>query len=273
MSHVRVALCQMQSGEDVEENVRVAEELLDGAADGGADLAALPEVFSYHGGARGSRGAAEPIPGPTTERLAGRARSHRMWVLGGSLHERDGDRVFNSSALFDREGSLVARYRKIHLFDADIPGQPPLRESAIWTPGEEVVTAETEFGRAGMSICYDLRFPELYRALVAKGAQLVFVPSAFTFETGRDHWEILLRARAIESQAFLVAPAQWGPWGPAADSRRCFGNSLVADPWGRVLARAEEGVGVTFADLDLEQVRRVRERLPALGHRRLGLQC
>jgi predicted amidohydrolase len=270
---MRVALCQMQSGEDLEENLRSAEILLDQAADGEADLAALPEVFTYHGGRRGSREAAEPIPGPITERLAERARRHRMWILGGSIHERDDDRIFNTSTLFDREGSLVARYRKIHLFDADIPGQPPLRESEMWDAGEEVVTAETEFGRAGMSICYDVRFPELYRSLVAQGAVLLFVPSAFTYETGKGHWEVLLRARAIESQAFLVAPAQWGTWGPPSDARRCFGNSLVADPWGRVIARAEEGVGVTLADLDLDEVRTVRERLPALRHRRLGLQC
>src|SRR3990170_1201577 len=268
MSHVRVALCQMQSGEDVEENVRVAEELLDGAADGGADLAALPEVFTYHGGARGRREAAEPIPGPTTERLEGRAGRHRMWILGGTLHERDGDAVHNTSVLIDRDGELVARYRKIHLFDADIPGQPPLRESAIWTAGDEIVSVETELGRAGLTICYDLRFPELYRALAATGAKLLFVPSAFTHETGKDHWDVLLRARAIESQAFVIAPAQWGPWGPPDGNRRCYGNSLVADPWGRVVARAKEGVGVTFAELDLGEVRRVRDALPALRHRR-----
>ena len=173
--------------------------------------------------------------------------------------------------LFDRDGELVATYRKIHLFDADPPGAVPSRESFLYAPGEKVVTAETEFGRAGMSICYDVRFPELYRALVVQGAEVVFVPSAFRFETGVDHWDVLLRARAIEDQVFVIAAAQWGEWGPPGRERRNYGNSLVADPWGRVLARAEDGVGVTFAELDLEEVRRVREQLPALRHRRLNL--
>jgi len=181
--------------------------------------------------------------------------------------------VFNTSLLFDRNGELAARYRKIHLFDVDLPGQPPIRESFTYTPGEEVVTAQTEFGRAGLSICYDVRFPELYRALVTRGAEVLFVPSAFTAETGKDHWDVLIRARAIESQAFVVAPAQWGTWGPPEQHRRCFGNSLAVDPWGRVVARAPDGVGVAFADLDLDEVRRVRERLPALRHRRLNPSC
>jgi predicted amidohydrolase len=194
-----------------------------------------------------------------------------MWVLGGSVLEAGDDgTVFNTSLLFDRNGELVARYRKIHLFDVDLPGQPPIRESFTYSRGEDVVAAETEFGVAGLSVCYDVRFPELYRALVTRGAEIIFVPSAFTFETGNDHWDVLIRARAIESQAFVLAPAQWGPWGPPEQNRRCFGNSLAVDPWGRVLARAPEGVGVTFAEFDLDEVHRVRERLPALRHRRLG---
>ncbi len=270
---MKVALCQTNSDEDVAANEARVSALLEEAAGGGADLACLPEVWPCQGSAPQVRAAAEPIPGPRTERLAEVARRHGMWVHGGSVLELDGERVHNTSVLFDRRGELVARYRKIHLFDADPPGAQPSRESFLYSAGEEIVTAETEFGRAGMSICYDVRFPELYRALAANGATVLFVPSAFREETGRDHWDVLLRARAIEEQCFVFAAAQWGTWGPEGRERRNHGNSLVVDPWGRVLARAPDGVGVTFAEVDLEEVRRVREVLPALRHRRLGIVC
>jgi deaminated glutathione amidase len=265
---MRVALCQMNAGDDPDANRKVAGELLDAAADGGADLAGLPEVFTYLGPTSRHAGVAEPVPGPTSEWLRGVARRRAMWILGGSFLEADAGRIFNTSLLVDRRGEIVARYRKIHRFDVDLPGQPSIRESATVASGEEVVAAETEFGVAGLTVCYDLRFPELYRALADRGAVLLFVPAAFTLETGRDHWEILLRARAIENQAFVMAPAQWGAWGRPKDNRRCYGRSLVADPWGTVVATAPDGVGVTFADLDLAAIGRVRERLPALTHRR-----
>ena len=196
-----------------------------------------------------------------------------MWVHGGSVLERDGERIFNTSVLFDRSGELVATYRKIHLFDADPPGAVPSRESSVFSAGDQVVTAETEFGRVGLSICYDLRFPELYRALAVQGATILFVPAAFRFETGVDHWEPLLRARAIEDQAFVVAAAQWGTWGPPGRERRNFGHSLVADPWGNLVAQAPDEVGVTFAELDLARVEQVRQILPSLRHRRLQPSC
>ena len=211
---MRLALCQTNSGDDVVANERQVTGLLERAAEGGADLAALPEVWPRQGSAKQIRESAEPVPGPRTERLAEIAARHRMWVHGGSVLERDGERVFNTSVLFDREGNLVATYRKIHLFDADPPGAVPSRESSVFSAGDQVVTSETEFGRVGMSICYDVRFPELYRALAVQGATILFVPAAFRFETGVDHWEPLLRARAIEDQAFVVAAAQWGTWGP-----------------------------------------------------------
>ena len=270
---MRVALCQTNSGEDVAANEAQVTALLEEAGGAEADLAALPEVWPCQGSAPQVRDAAEPVPGPRTEHLAELARRHGMWVHGGSVLELDDERVYNTSVLFDRQGELVARYRKIHLFDADPPGGQPSRESFLYSAGDEVVTAETEFGRAGMSICYDLRFPELYRALAANGATLLFVPSAFRHETGKDHWDVLLRARAIEEQCFVIAAAQWGTWGPEGRERRNHGNSMVVDPWGRVLARVPDGVGVTFAEVDLEEVRRVREVLPALRHRRLGIIC
>jgi predicted amidohydrolase len=270
---VRVALCQTNCGEDVAANEEQVFGLLGEAGEAGVDLAALPEVWPCQGSARQVRAAAEPLDGSRIARLAEVARRHRMWVHGGSVLELEGERVFNTSVLLDREGSVVATYRKIHLFDADPPGGVPSRESFVYSPGEDVVTAETEFGLVGLSICYDLRFPELYRRMAVRGATILFVPSAFRYETGKDHWDVLLRARAIEDQAFVVAAAQWGPWGPEDRERRNFGNSLVADPWGRVVARAPEGVGVTIAELDLDEVARVREALPALRHRRLNPSC
>jgi predicted amidohydrolase len=272
---VRMAVCQMSSGEDVEANLAEAERLLNVAADGGADLAALPEVFIYLGTPKRVPELAEPLDGGSVcERLASVARERGMWVLGGSVLERDGDKVFNTSPLFDRNGERVARYRKIHLFDVELPGQPPFRESATYASGSELVTHETEFGRLGLSICYDLRFPEMYRGLMALGAEVLLVPAQFQWATGKDHWHVLLRARAIEDQCFVVAPGQWGAYGSSEQNRRSYGHSLVVGPWGNVLAEApEEGTGVTFADLDFTELRRVRERLPALRHRRLGLVC
>ena len=271
---MRVAICQMNSGDDVETNVSTAEGLLHEAAEGGADLAALPEVFAYLGPSSRHPEIAEPLDGPICRRLASVAQARSMWVLGGSLHELDDGRIYNTSPLFDREGELVAHYRKIHLFDVDLPDQPKIRESSTFTAGDQLVTHETELARVGLSICYDVRFPELYRGLMALGSEVLLVPSQFLHVTGRDHWEVLLRARAIENQCFVVAPGQSGTWGPPEDLRRSFGSSLVADPWGLILARApEEGVGVWFADLDFAELRRIRNALPALQHRRLGLSC
>ncbi|MGZ8652684.1 MAG: carbon-nitrogen hydrolase family protein [Actinomycetota bacterium] len=271
---MRVALCQMRSGEDVEANVALAERQLGEAADGGADLAALPEVFTYLGSTVGRAAAAEPVPGPTTERLAAIARARKMWVLGGSVIESSGDHRYATSVLLDRDGELVATYRKIHLFDVDLPGQPPFRESATFSAGDQLVTHETDVARLGLSICYDLRFPELYRGLMVMGAEVLLVPAQFQFETGKDHWEVLLRARAIENQCFVVAPGQWGTFDDPENGRRSYGNSMAVDPWGRVLVRApEEGDGAWFADLDMAELRRVRQVLPALQHRRLGLTC
>ncbi len=270
---MRIALCQTNCGEDVGANEAQVFGLLDGAVIETPDLVALPEVWPCQGSAQQVRAAAEPIPGPRSERLAEVARRHGVWVHGGSVLELDGDRVFNTSVLFDRDGNLVATYRKIHLFDADPPGGVPSRESSLFAPGEQVVTAESEFGRVGLSVCYDVRFPELYRQMAVQGATILFVPAAFREETGRDHWDVLVRARAIEDQAFVVAAAQWGPWGPPGRERRNHGNSLVVDPWGRVVARAADGVGVTVAEIDLGEVDRVRGILPALHHRRLFPSC
>ena len=271
---MKVALCQSNCGDDVAANEEQVFALLDEAAAGGPDLIALPEVWPCQGSAAHVRAAAEPVPGPRTYRLAEFAREHGVWVHGGSVLERNEERVYNTSVLFDRAGELVAPRTARSTCSTRIhPAAVPSRESFVFSPGDQVVTAESEFGRLGMSICYDVRFPELYRTLAVQGATILFVPAAFRYETGVDHWDVLLRARAIEDQAFVVAAAQWGPWGPPGKERRNFGHSLVADPWGRVVAEAPDGVGVTFAELDLAEVGRVREILPSLRHRTLGPVC
>jgi len=272
---MRVAVCQMRSGTDVEANLSEADRLLSEAADAGADLAILPELFAFLGPGSSIPAIAEAVPGgPATQMLAGAAERGQLWIAGGSVPERDGDRVHNTATLFDRGGELVARYRKIHLFDVDLDDQPPFRESATYTPGTELVTHALEDIRVGMAICYDLRFPELFRGLMTLGAELFVLPAQFQHRTGVAHWEVLLRARAIENECFVAAAAQWGAFGSSEEPRRSYGRSMIIGPWGEVLVEApEEGSGMWFADLDVSELRRVRTVLPALEHRRLGITC
>lgn len=271
---MRVAICQMHSGPDVEPNLAAAERLVREAADGGADLAALPEYLEFMGPASRRSEVAQPVPGPITDRLGALARARSMWVLAGGVLEAHADRVYDTSVLIDRDGEVAASYRKIHLFDVALPDQPPIQESATMTPGDQLVTHPTEDARLGLSICYDVRFPELYRGLMAQGAEIMCVPAQFQHTTGKDHWHTLLRARAIENQSFVVAPAQSGAFGAPGESRRSFGHSLVVDPWGRTLVEApEDGEGVWFADLDLDAMRALRRSFPVLQHRRLGTSC
>jgi len=263
---VRVACIQLNSRDDKAANVAAAAELVRRAAAAGARLVALPETWTYKGSHARLAGEAEAIDGPSNSLLAGLARELGVYVLAGSLYELSGqpDRYYNASVLFDPSGEPLAVYRKAHLFDA-VSGTKVYRESDDQLPGDELVVAQVDGVAVGLSICYDLRFPELYRALALRGARLLLVPSAFTEHTGRDHWEVLLRARAIENGCFVVAPDQWGVHG---EGRLCHGRSMIVDPWGTVLACAPDGVGLCDAELDLAVVERVREQLPALKHRR-----
>jgi predicted amidohydrolase len=264
----------MRSDGDVGRNLELAERLLREAADGGAELATLPEYLDYMGPASSRAEMASPVPGPVTDRLAAVAKERSMWVLAGGVLEAAGRRAHDTSVLLDPDGEVAATYRKIHLFDVDLPDQPPIRESDTIEPGGEIVTHQAGAVRLGLSICYDVRFPELYRGLMAQGAQVLCVPAQFQHTTGRDHWHTMLRARAIENQCFVVAPGQWGSFGDPDDGRRSYGHSLIVDPWGRVLVEApEEGDGVWLADLDLEAQRELRRTFPALQHRRLGITC
>jgi predicted amidohydrolase len=267
--HVRVALVQMNSRDDKAANLERAEALVAQAATWGSDLVVLPELWTYLGPGKRHAEVAEPIPGETSELLGRLASRYGCWLVGGSYLEAvpGAERLHNTSVVFNPDGEIVARYRKIHLFDVEVDGKT-YHESATIAPGSEAVTVDARRVRIGLTICYDLRFPELYRRLADRGAQLITVPSAFTMETGKDHWEPLLRARAIENQVFVLAAAQCGPHPPA---NLTYGNAMIVDPWGVVLARAGYREGVVVADLDLGHEERLRESLPALRNRRRDL--
>lgn len=261
----------MCSTDDLAANLREAERGLEEAVARGARFVALPENFAYMRREGGAFPCAQGPDGEIVRALAEWSKRMGIWLLGGSFPEviAGEDRVYNTSVMFSPEGVEIARYRKIHLFDVTLgPGDGDrYRESTHFAAGSDLAIAPTSFGDVGLSICYDLRFPELYRALVLRGARWLVVPSAFTRETGRAHWEILLRARAIESQAYVLAPAQCGHHSP---DRASHGRSLIIDPWGRVLAEAGNWPRVLVADCPPEEVDRVRAAIPALRHRRLS---
>jgi predicted amidohydrolase len=265
---MRVGVVQLTSGEDLEANLAAACGLVDEAAARGVEFVALPENFAY------LRREGEPIPcaqgldGEIVGTLQVLARRHGIRILGGSFPEAIvGDsRVYNTSVLVGPGGEIEAVYRKIHLFDVRLGEGGDFTESASIAPGKEVVVARTPIGGIGLSICYDVRFPELYRAMAGPELRFLCVPAAFARQTGKDHWEVLLRARAIENQVFVLAPAQCGRHSP---ERASHGRSMIVDPWGLVIARAGDRPGLLTADCDLEALDRIRGRLPVLDHRRL----
>ena len=263
---LRVACVQMTSGPDKAANIERAERLVADAAAGGADLVVLPEKWNAIGPPEVLHAAGEPLDGgESVEAMSGWAAQHGITLVGGSITERrEGrEKLSNTSLVFDRDGALTAVYRKIHLFDVDVGGRS-YRESDVEEPGDEVVVAEADGWRLGLSVCYDVRFPELYRILALEGAELVTVPAHFTTPTGKDHWHVLLRARAIENQYFVAAPAQVGETLPG---KPAYGRSLIVDPWGIVLAQAPDEETVITAELDRALLRSVREKLPSLKNR------
>ncbi len=267
------AVLQMTSVASVEANLATACSLLERARDAGAVLAVLPENFAIMGRKEQDKlAAAEALgEGPIQARLSRTARELGLWIVGGTIPikiDQDPGRVAAASLVFDSGGRVVARYDKIHLFDVEIPERDErYRESATIAPGAGTTIVATPVGRVGLSVCYDVRFPELYRGLQAQGAEVFTVPSAFTAPTGRAHWELLLRARAVENLCYVLAAAQGGVH---ENGRETYGDSLIVDPWGHVLARvAEPGPGLAVADIDLTQQGELRTRFPALNHRRL----
>jgi nitrilase len=272
------AAIQMVTTENLDTNLREAGALVLRAAEAGARLAVLPENFALMGRKEADKLAVAENPGsgPIQDFLAGLAARERIWLVGGTVPIKcptDDSRVFASSLVFDPQGAQVARFDKIHLFDVSIPdpsnaqASEQYAESRSTVAGSEIVVVDTEAGRLGLAVCYDLRFPELFRKLAAQGAEIISLPSAFTAATGRAHWEVLVRARAIENLCYVIAPGQGGTH---ANGRQTFGDSMIVDPWGRILGRQPQGPGVVTADIDLARLHETRERFPCLLHRRLG---
>ena len=274
---MKISVIQMNSGSVKAENLDQARRLIDAAVVADApDMVVLPEVFAHIGGSIAARhAAAEALPqagetgGPAYELLRGLARQHGIFVHGGSFIEQDGGRYFNTTLAFDRSGGELVRYRKIHLFDVTTPDGRVYRESDTFGGGDAIVTYQADDVTVGCSICYDLRFPELYRALADAGAQVMMVPAAFTLQTGKDHWEVLLRARAIETETYIVASAQVGSYMDGNDQRTTWGHSMIVDPWGHILAQAQDRPGHASAPVDLDYLSTVRGRIPVHLHRKL----
>lgn len=270
------ACVQLSSTTDITQNLEVAEGLIRRAAAAGAKLVITPENTTYLGPHFHKVSEAEALDGPINTRLAELADALSIHLLIGAVAEQrwspsgvlDTERCYNTSLLFGPNGDRIAHYRKMHLFDVDVPGGLTIKESNTIAAGDAIVVAQTELGRIGMSICYDLRFPELYRALVDEGADLITVPSAFTLTTGKDHWHALLRARAIETQCWVLAPGQWGTH-DAEGRRKSYGHSLIVDPWGVVVADKGHGVGVIYAEIDPKRTAAVRASIPVREHRLL----
>ena len=267
---LRVGAVQMRSTDDLDANLATVRALTSRAAAEGARLVVLPECFSFLGRGEGDKlRIAESVDGsgPILSTLRDLATKHGLWVVGGGTPERipdDPARTYNTAVVIDPAGALAARYRKIHLFDVDIPGGATLRESDATAAGDALVTVAIDGATIGMSICYDVRFPELYRCLVKdRGANVLLVPAAFTAHTGAAHWHLLLRARAVEVQSWVVAAAQWGQHN---EKRHSFGHTLISDPWGTVVAEQAEGDGVVMHTLDSATVEKRRAQLPSLRH-------
>jgi predicted amidohydrolase len=263
---VRVGAVQLNSKEDKDRNLEVADSLVRGAAKDGAELIVLPEKFNLLGGAREMSEGAETLDGPTLGWASALARELGTWIVAGSIVERiaGDEKLRNTSALVSPAGELEAVYRKIHMFDVEVAGVT-YEESATEAPGDEIVVAEASDLTLGMAICYDLRFPEVFRILALRGARAVALPSAFTLHTGKDHWEVLVRARAIENQVFMVAAGQIGRHPPDHES---YGRSMIVDPWGLTLAVTPDSETYIVAELDLDVQDRIREKLPSLANRR-----
>jgi predicted amidohydrolase len=270
---MRIGLIQTASLPNKEANLRTIHELVNELCQKShPDLIALPELFDYRGGTVEERQqAAEDFNSPHSpsyQLLKELAQQHQVFIHGGSIREREGNQYYNTTLVFDAQGKEVAKYRKIHLFDVTTPNGQVYEESSFFTPGDKVVTYPLKSIPIGCAICYDLRFPLLFDALSQQHVQVIIVPSAFTYQTGQAHWELLIRARAIETQCFIVAPAQTGSYTDNQETRRSYGHSMVVDPWGNVIYQMQEEMGYMIAELDLQQLHRVRQLLPVLKHKK-----
>ncbi len=278
---MRISVIQMSPGADKAENINQARQLIEAAVMvDRPDLIALPEIWTCLGGNRATKFAqAEPLPekganmpgGPAYEFLRDMARRHKITMHGGSIGELADEKLFNTTVIFEPGGVEIARYRKIHLFDIVTPDGQGYRESAVYGAGADLVTTKVGEAQIGLAICYDIRFPELFLALRRAGAEIIMLPAAFTMQTGKDHWEVLIRARAIESQCYIAAPACTGKHlDGSGEARFTYGNALICDPWGQVVARASDGIGFASARTDQALIAKIRRDMPVLEHRKLA---
>lgn len=271
----KIAAIQMNSGMDLSQNLALARTLLKEASDKGATLAVLPEMFPLLGSGCSFTSKKLLIKekegsGQIQRFLSEQARELGIWIIGGTipLESNDQNKTYASCLVFNNKGTQVARYDKIHLFDVTLSPSESYRESDTTMPGDKIVVVDTPLGRIGLSVCYDIRFPELYRALFNLGADIIVIPSAFTLQTGKEHWEILARARAIENFSYVVCSAQWGKHG---DSRETYGNTLIVAPSGQIIAHLEEGNGVVLSEIDSELIKAQRKRMPVKDHQRITI--
>lgn len=264
---MRVAVVQLDTKNNKQDNLNKASGFISEAANQGAELVSLPEFFNFMGEETPEKDFIEQIPeGETTQLLASLAKKHGIYIHSGSFREKHTDeKSFNTTIVIDPKGEVIEKYRKIHLFDSEIEGMPVYKESDSIQSGDEPKLVDLPFGKAGLSICYDLRFPELYRNYALNGAKILFIPAAFTSYTGMLHWEVLLRARAIENQCYVIAGNQFGSHAPGKSR---FGNSMIIDPWGTVIARASEGEGIIMAELKNELVEQARTNIQCFNHRK-----
>lgn len=265
----KIAVVQMDSRNDKGANLKYACQCIDEAAANGAKLISFPEIMNLSGENVGEGGGHETIPGYTTEILMAKAKEHKMYIHSGSFCKvvEGENRAYNTSVIIDPEGAIIGEYHKLHPFDITMPDGSVNKESDRIRPGDEIVVTDTAIGKLGMSICYDIRFPELYRIMTLEGAQVIFTPASFTMSTGKEHWECILRTRAIENACYIVAADQIG-------QKRAFpayGHSMVIDPWGTVIAKARDEAGMFYADIDLDYEDKVRQKVPVLENRRADI--
>ena len=266
MSKFKIAVCQMSVVDNKEENLTKAEEMLRRAAkDFQADILVLPEMFNCPYSNDFFPAYAEVFPGDSTNRLSSLAKELKVYIIGGSIPEREGEKIYNTSFIFDTEGKLLAKHRKMHLFDIDVEGGITFKESDTLGAGDQVTVVDTPFCKLGIAICYDMRFPELMRLMVEKGAEVIIIPAAFNMTTGPAHWDSLIKIRALDNQVYFVAasPAR----NPEA-AYNAYGHSTIINPWGDIVARAGEGEVIIYGELDLDYVTKIRNQLPLLKHRR-----
>lgn len=266
MRKFNIAVIQLDTQNDKKKNLETAAEFIKEAVSKNAKIISFPEVMNLVGKNVGEGGQAEPIPGYTTDFLCSEAKKYGVYIHGGSITELipSEKKFYNTTVMIDDKGEIIAKYRKLHTFDVTLPDGTVNMESEKVLPGEDVVTVDTEYGKLGFSICYDIRFPELFRLLAIKGAQIIFTPANFTMPTGKDHWDTILRTRAIENTCYIVAAGQIGK----KTNFTAFGNSMIVDPWGTIITKAKDEPSVAVAEIDLDYLDRIRAKMPSLKNRR-----